>query len=255
MTPTPPIQPDAPDASQPVPPERALRSVPPDAGVGENTTRELYAQLITMLAQENAAETQTQRRFSLRNAGQILRRRWLPMLIIFLAVGYGLSRVLKPGRPMYSATASLLLPPPSAPGSNQFMIDDGSDSVTRQYDTEAQIAIITSPELIARALKYLKPELRVAGWGDEEVREAGVVASAPISENIIDITAFSYSPEASKRLANAVGGVYKLDTEYRTQNARKNDLEFTQKKVKDVSQELDTAKEKLRAYKEGNRRV
>ncbi len=247
MTPTPPHQSDAP---QSVPPERALRPMPPDGGVSEDTTRELYTQLIAMLGQENAVEAQATRRFSLRSAGQVLRRRWLPMLIVFLAVGYGLSRVLKPGRPTFSATAALLLPPPSGPGSNQFMIDDGSDSATRQYDTEAQIAIITSPEIIARALKYLKPELRVAGWGDAEVREAGVTASAPISENIIDITAFSYSPEASQRLANAVGGVYKLEMEYRTQNARKKELDFVTQKAKGVSQELNAAKEKLRTYKE-----
>jgi len=215
----------------------------------DDTTRELYAHLINLLSQDGTPRAEPPRKPPLEGALDLLRRRWLPMLVVFALSSLLLSRVLRPGPPTFSATASMLLPPiPNAGKSTS--IDDGSDTVARQYDTEAQIAIITAPRIVERAVARLTPAQKIEGWGSELIRSVPIQASSLTSQNIIDITVASLSAKSSKRLANIIGGVYKLDTYERTSQAREQDVAFISRQAEAVRVQLASAQQELQNFKQ-----
>ncbi len=215
----------------------------------DDTTRELYAHLINLLSQDGTPREEPPRKPPLEGVLALLRRRWLPMLLVFALSSLALSRVLKPGPPMFSATASMLLPPAPSVGKSA-SIDDGSDTVARQYDNEAQIAIITAPRIVDRSVALLTPEQKIAGWGSDKIRSVPIQASSLTSPNIIDITVTSLNPNASKRLANIIGGVYKLDTFERTNQARQQDVEFITQQATSVRGQLAAAQDAVRNFKQ-----
>jgi capsular exopolysaccharide synthesis family protein len=240
----------APDDSER--PTRALAERDADRAYSEeNTTRELYAQLINMLSQEPGAKKEPARSSPLDGVWTTLRRRWIPMLVAFVVAMYGLSQYLRPRQTLYTSTVTMLLPPlPAARAATSLAPNDGSDTVARQYDTEAQIAIITSPRIVARAMAKLKSADRKRGWGSDKARSAPVSASSSSSESLIDISVTGLDPGASKRLANTVGGIYIRDTYERTTQAREQDLRFVREKAAQTRRQLDKAQRDLREYKE-----
>lgn len=215
----------------------------------ENTTRELYARLINLLSQDGEKPPEPPRKSPLEGVLLLIKRRWAPMLLVFALASLGLSRVLKPGPPVFSATASMLLPPISGPGKSGAAIDDGSDTVARQYDTEAQIAIITAPHIVERAVVGLEPQQKIRGWGSDKIRSVPVEAASLTSENIIDITVSSLNADSSKKLANRIGGVYILDTEERTSKARRKEADIAARQARAVGAQLAQAQKALLDFK------
>lgn len=218
----------------------------------ENTTRELYARLINLLSQDGEAPPEPPRKSPLEGAMLLLKRRWLPMLVIFALSSLALSRVLKPGPPTFTAAASMLLPPVLGQGKGGPAIDDGSDTVARQYDTQAQIAIITAPRIVERAVAGLKPEDKIKGWGSDKIRTVPVEAASLTSENIIDITVSSLNLSASKNLADRVGDTYIQDTKERTAEARVKQAEIAAVQAEEVQKQLVQAQKELQDFKERN---
>ena len=180
----------------------------------------------------------------------MLHRRLIPMTFMFVIGLFCVAWLIRPDKPVYLATTTVLLPKSSL---NDVLIQlSGAPNAENnaRSSTETQIAIMTSPEVISRSLARLKPELRQRGWGSLDVNQAEVSASSTVSDDLIDVAVVSLDPESSRTLANTVADVYTVRMRELDSQSQEANLQFIGQKVKEVQNELLEAKQKLRAFRE-----
>jgi capsular polysaccharide biosynthesis protein len=159
----------------------------------------------------------------LRSTWTILRRR-SRLLVIAMVLGAlaGLGLVwFFP--PPYSSTSVVLLPSATQGGSGK----------TGEYDTDTQVIIATSAEILARAGTQLKPQL-----SQEEVQRR--VAAEARTDAILQITAGGSTSHQAEELASAVAASF---VAYLEDSSRA--LSSAQRKV--LQQRLDTLNDSLRS--------
>ena len=209
----------------------------------DESIREFYGRLVNLLTQDN--EFDGGRKKSANSLWVALRRRWLPTILLVALVFFGLYSLLKPRQFTYLAGTTLLLPPREA-RSNQDSFATPEDS----YDTEAQLAIIGSDQIVNRALARVPAELRGRGWGDPNIKRVGVNVNSLQSDSLVDISAASLDPKASVRLVNEMVAAYREYTENRYSQTKNTNLNLTRQRVQKAARDLGQARRELRAYKE-----
>jgi succinoglycan biosynthesis transport protein ExoP len=125
---------------------------------------------------------------------EILRRRWLGVLLIALTT-LALASIVTLVMPMkYTATTRLFF---SVPGASASELAQGSTFAEKQMSSYAEVA--TSPRVLTPVIQQLG--LRVT---PQELAES-VEASVPVETVILDIAATDLDPTRSAQIANAVG--------------------------------------------------
>ncbi len=200
--------------------------------------RDFYAQLVTLLTQENAPPPpKPSSRGSLRFA---LKRRWLPALVLAALTFLGLNHLLRPKHINYTASAQLLLPPRPVVGAADPLAPPEAN-----YDTAAQVALIGSEEITQKAMTRVPADLRQAGWGTREVFPPDVqVASASSDSNssLIEISVPSGDPDASQLLATELINAYTQFNRQRGAETRDENLRRAKSRVTQVSAALERAR-------------
>ena len=209
----------------------------------DESMREFYGRLVNLLTQDNEGEAK--RKKGGNALAVALRRRWLPALLLTALAFFGLYSVLKPRQFTYMASTTLLLPPRESANNK-----DPFSPLEDSYDTEAQLAIIGSDQIVNRALARVPADLRQRGWGDPNIKRVSVNVNALKSDSLVDISTASLSPKASVRLVNEMVAAYREYTKNRyTQNKGEN-LDLTRERVKKTKSDLANARRELRDYKE-----
>lgn len=220
-----------------------LSAAHPDAAE-ESSLREFYAQLTTLLTQDNAPQAKKKSRNTLLSA---LRRRWFPALLVSAIAFAGLTSLLRPRQSVYDSSVMLLLPPRIV-GSSQNQ--DPFTPPEESYDTEAELAIIGSESIVTKAMSQVPPMLRLRGWGNTNVTAAPVQAVAYGSDSLININVSSLDPAASLRLADEMVSAYTDYTRRRYEQNRTENLKITEERVTESGQLLESARNQLRRFKE-----
>ncbi len=210
----------------------------------EDSMREFYGRLVTLLTQENEA---TAGRKKGDNALVVaLRRRWLPALLLLALAFFGLYSLLKPRQLTYTASTVLLLPPQSPANSNNDPFAAPEDS----YDTAAQLAIIASEKIVGDALSHVPAQLRQRGWGDPNIKRVFVNATALDSDSLITISVASHDDKASLSMVNEMVAAYRDYTNNRYSQNKNENLSLTRNRLRKTGRDLASARRQLRAYKE-----
>ncbi|MBV9864714.1 MAG: polysaccharide biosynthesis tyrosine autokinase [Abitibacteriaceae bacterium] len=218
-------------------------------------TRLLLEQLLTTLSHESVpAEEKMAHTIGLGHYLTALRRRWRPMLFVFLVTTALIAFKLKPEAATYAATATMLLPTANNSTAAATATDVANlisgKVVASGGSVDTQIAVVESPDLVAKAMSKLPHDLRAKGWQDPNALAADVKAAAPISTDLIDITARAGNPTAAKALANEMIDVYGEYLKNQNKNLTKANLIFLRQTVNNVKHNLDNAKRQLQNFKE-----
>lgn len=219
-------------------------------------TQILLEQILNTLAQESAPpEEKTTPSYGLALIATVARRRWRPMLFVLMVSAALVLYRLKPDKPQYVATSTMILPSANGTSSSSISATDLVAIVTGtrnglggQVDT--QIAIVKGPSLIARAMAKLSPALRQRGWGDPKASWAPVDARAPVSTDLIDISVTAGDPVAAMALANSLIDAFAERSKEEGNRTFDKNLAFLKKTVDKVGDDLNRAKRELQAYKE-----
>lgn len=215
-------------------------------------TKVLLEQLITTLSQESAPlEEKTSRVTNLGYYLTALRRRWRPMLFVFLVASALVAYKLKPDGVTYAATATMLLPSAST-SSGPATATDVANLISGKVvasggSVDTQIAIIQSPKIVQPAedsLPQYFPHNGSRGYW------AGVRAAAPISPDLIDITVTSNNGAVATALANRIIVVYGDYLKSQNKALTRTNLNFLRQTVGKVKRDLDKAKHDLQNFKE-----
>ncbi|BCM90916.1 putative tyrosine-protein kinase YveL [Abditibacteriota bacterium] len=201
--------------------------------------REFYAQLVSLLTNENANPApKPPTRSSLRFA---LRRRALPTLVVAALAFVALGLMLRPKQVIYTAQTQLLLPPRPSGG-----MSDPLAPPETSYDTAAQIAIIGSDELTLDAMKHVPSQTRLKGWGTTAAFSpgVGVAAAAPDGTgSLVEISVPSLDADASEKLATEVVNAYTRFTLNRSTQNQNDNLSRTRARVAQVGAQLEQARQ------------
>ena len=208
-----------------------------------------HAQLLSALLQDGAPPEERSRKFSPESYFAVLRRRGWLMLAVFLLTATVVTWRLRPTRPDYFATATMLLPRATT------NVSGAADALTMiglrpssGGDVNTEIAILTSPPVVEKALSYLKPELRQRGWpGGDAAGSINAVAS--VSPSLIDITVTSLDPDASTALANALIRAHAQRSRNQAAQANQESLVFVAQQKKEANDLLIKAKRELEQYR------
>jgi capsular exopolysaccharide synthesis family protein len=222
------------------------------ASLADPQVRALMEQLLATLGQETAP-VEERAPSSGFNAGKyrgVLRRRWKPMLAVFLLTLAAVAWRLRPTETIYMATATMLPPKSTAPTTTTDPLSILLKSATTNATMGTQVAILTSPPLIERALKTLPASLRRAGWGNRVPGKNDVQATAPSTSETIDIMVSAADPRAAIALANALVNVYGAHTQELADQSNRSNLLLMKQQVEDAKRLMLKAKQDLRDYKE-----
>lgn len=242
-------------------------------------TRAVLDQLVSALHGDNSGHA-AQTRPASQRYGAILRRRWKPLLLVFALTSALLGYKMRPQQDIYSAIASMTLPSANSGSANNDAADAlaGIRGIDVPSRTDTQIAIITSPGMVKRALSALPASLRTRGWAARAENGAAVpapppnikavwtawwnpswgypvvdkpvLASAFTSPDIIDIAVNSHDPDASIALANGMISTYAAYLRENSTSSTQQRLEFVRGTLGKKARDLDEAKRALRAYQE-----
>ena len=209
----------------------------------DESMREFYGRLVNLLTQDNEGEAK--RKKGGNALAVALRRRWVPALLLMALAFFGLYVVLKPRQFTYLASTTLLLPPRESQDNK-----DPFSPLEDSYDTQAQLAIIGSDQIVNRALARVPADLRQRGWGDPNIQRVSVNVNSLQSDSLVDISAASLSPKASVRLVNEMVVAYRDYTKNRYTQTKGENLDLTRKRVQTTGRDLANARRALREYKE-----
>jgi len=225
------------------------------ANLADPQVRALMEQLLATLGQEAAPveEKAASSGFNLGKYRGMLRRRWKPVLAVFVLTLAAVAWRLQPNETVYMATATML--PPK--GTMTATATDPLSILLKSSATNAtmgtQVAILTSPPLIERALKRLPESLRRAGWGNLTPGRNYAQATSPATSDTIDIMVSAADPRAAITLANALVDVYGVHTQELADQSNRSNLVLMKQQVADAEQLMLKAKQDLRDYKERHR--
>jgi uncharacterized protein involved in exopolysaccharide biosynthesis len=215
----------------------------------------LLEQLLSTVAQDSApAAERPERGPSLASYLGAVRRRWKPMLLIFLLATAAVAWKLKPGASSYVTTATMLLPSSGASGGADAaaaMLGARRDAPGGAIDT--QIAIVQSPKLVARAKAIAKLRLARAKKPTKNVDDVTIRAAAPVSPELIDITVTAPDPDSATYVANAAVQAYSERTSSAGNEIHEANLQFVSSQVREVNSRLQSAKRELQRFKDQNK--
>ena len=209
----------------------------------DESMREFYGRLVGLLTQDN--DSDGGRKKSGGSMLVALRRRWLPAVLLMALTFFGLYSLLKPRQSTHMASTTLLLPPrESQNNQDPFALPEDS------YDTEAQLAIIGSDQIVNRALARVPAELRQRGWGDPNIKRVGVNVDSLESDSLVDISAASRDPRASVRLVDEMVAAYRDYTKSRYSQTKGANLTLARQRLQKAERALAQARNQRRNYKE-----
>lgn len=234
--------------------------------------RALMEHLMTQLARDTAPIEDRERLaggFRLANYTSVLRRRWLPMLLVFLVALPLVAWRMRPGATRYVASARMLLPSGAPAGveaggggsAEGKGVDLGALSgykSSSESKVDTQIAIVQSPMMIRRALRLVPASLRQSGWGSREVNSAlgaaagTVTATSTVSPDLIDITVNAAAPAAAVALANNLVRAYGDYIKEFSQQSNQVGLNFVARQRREAERQLLVTKRDLQKFKERN---
>ncbi len=207
--------------------------------------RDFYAQLVTLLTQDNTARAPVKKnRAGLKEA---LRRRLWPALALFLLTFGALGYLLRPKQATYTSSVVLLLPPRDTQV-NKDPLSSGDEA----YDAPAQIAIIGSEQIVREAMRHVSPDVRKRGFGDRNAQMAPVDVTPAGSDQLVAITVSSLDPGASIITANAMVNAYINYTRNRFSQNRNENRNVTRKRAQTLSNQLLAVQLEKQAFKERN---
>lgn len=220
-----------------------------------DASRLLVEHLLASL-KEDAVEEHASRRWNLSHYAGIVRRRWLPMLVAGVLVGGIVGWKLAPTEPLFTATSVMLLPAKNSPTpvvtDPTGLLGNLVKSVATSNPT-TQIAIITSPDLVAKAILKLTPEERKAGFGDVEMKKAVAIAKVSgavgDSTDIINITVMAKDEKVAVKLANLIIDAYADRTQELANSTNNKNLVLLKDQLKYTYGLMIKAKNELRDYK------
>jgi capsular exopolysaccharide synthesis family protein len=221
----------------------------PGLDLADPRTRLMIEKMLTALSQENAASAEKHgSHFSLPDYTAVLMRRWFPMLLVFIATLFLVAWRLKPGVPVYSATTTMMLPPVARQVGDD-PLKTGLSTLSVGNTAATRIALVTSPELVERALQRLDAPLKQRGWGSAEVKHVQVNAVAPVSPDLIDVTVTAQDQEAAITLANTLVDVYGQWVKDMTRDSYNDSIKMLAQQKVQAEKLLLAAKNDLQAYK------
>jgi capsular exopolysaccharide synthesis family protein len=222
-----------------------------EINVSDPRTRVLLEQLLTTLSSENTtAPDKGTRGPSLGSYLGMFRRRWKPMLLIFVLALAAVSWKLKPGETFYVASTTMLLPGSSGASSSDAALAAlgvGKDAPGGMIDT--QIAIIQSPTFLQNVRRISKERLSRLGKPTTNVESVAVAAAAPVSPELINITVTAADPDTARVFANASVDAYADRTRERGDELHAANMRQVGQQVKEVDKRLRDAKNALQRYK------
>jgi len=220
--------------------------------VDDPRTRVLLEQLLTTLSQDSAPQAERALKApAISNYIGVWKRRWKPMLLVFLLALAAVAYKLKPGENYYVTTATLLLPHSgdNAASALQGLVRDAPGGAI-----ETHIAIIQSLPFKRKVLERAKQRLLKKQKPVEAAKVAAstIQAAAPVSIDLIDITVTSPSGDAAMEVANTCADAFAERLSSQGQEVAKQNLAFVKKQKDDASRQLEAAKFKLKQFKQKN---
>ncbi len=211
----------------------------------EASIRDFYAQLVTLLTQDNTARAPVKKsRAGLKEA---LRRRLWPALALFLLTFGALGYLLRPKQATYTSSVTLLLPPRDTQSNR-----DPLTSSEESYDAPAQIAIIGSEQIVREAMRHVPPDVRKRGFGDRNAQMVPVEVTPAGSDLLVAITVSSLDPGASIITTGAMVNAYINYTRNRFSQNRNDNLKVTRNRAATLNSQLNAVQQEKRALKERN---
>lgn len=211
-------------------------------------TRAVVEQLMATLSHDGGGEEKVRRGFNPGHYFAILRRRWRPMLAVFVLVCAAISWKMRPTEATYIATTTMLLPSksPNTPGGAALdpLVAMGLSRGAAGGAVETEIAIITSPMLIQRAINEMPPALKA------RAAQAAVSAKAPTTPDLINVSVEAEDKTAAIVLANTVSDVYSKRTRELASQRDEERLKQLDEQVAYANKLLTKAKNELQQYKE-----
>lgn len=232
--------------------------------VDDPRTRALLEQLLQTITMDGVGSSEKERpRPSLvSEIWMALRRRWKPMLVVFALALAAISWKLRPVGTQFVATATMQLPKSSDGGSPDLLgISGQRNAAGSTLDT--QIAIIKSAPFVnwvkhkaqlaledqARHGRLPAPQ-RDAAIG--AIKDATFEAQAPVSPELVNVTATSDNPVTSVTLANTSIDMYGERLIHRGNLSQNVDKDFVRNRRDEKLKELNRAKVDLQKFKEAN---
>ncbi|MDF2440322.1 MAG: hypothetical protein JWN98_1306 [Abditibacteriota bacterium] len=219
--------------------------------IADPRTQVLLEQLLTTLSHETAPEPEKSLKApSISTYLGMMRRRWKPMLLIFLVTLAAVSWKLKPGEVQYITSATMLLPAADSgnAASAAAALLGAKDAPGGSIDT--QIAIATSPEVLNDARYRAKLVLQQKGQPTAPVDDAEVKAAAPVSPELIDVTVTAKTSAAATTLANSIVVAFANYLSEKGNEVHTKNMNVVRDQVKTVGKQLEVAKADLQAYKD-----
>lgn len=227
--------------------------------MGDPRTRAIVEQVLSTLTLEShAQDDKVTRGFRLTDYLGIVRRRGLYMAVLFVLTFAAVAYKLRPQQITYVAEGTMLLPASSgAMGMGAAAGSAATDALSALGisrgsgggSTDTEIAILTSPKLVATAMKTLNHDLRRRGWKDPNATKATVDAKAPTSPAVITITVNANDPEAAATLNNAIVQTYIQRTKNMASDTDRERLKQLKEQLSTARKLLTDAKVALRNYK------
>lgn len=185
----------------------------------------------------------------LRQLLAMLRRRRKILLAVFLTIVATGALWTWLSRPVYQATATLLVNTSSPNDRSMLEVAFLTDLVqgTRTRSQETQIEILKSAPVLEGALRRLSPEDKksIAGFSDTTV--------TPLRDtDVIAVSVFSHSPKAAAALANALCEEYIEQSKQRNRRQVRTAAQYVSGRLADVGKDLTRARAILRDYKRRN---
>jgi capsular exopolysaccharide synthesis family protein len=177
------------------------------------------------------------------------RRRWvvIAVTILFTALGvvYTITR-----KPIYQAVVKLALiteSTKSAPTSTDDILSSLELTSTRNTDT--QVEIMKSPDLLDKAFAQIPANSRQKGFESDTIPSWSYSIDAKPDSDVVNITASAYTARLSKLLAQNIAETY-LDQD-KTNNVRATQtaLQYVEKEMANTKAQLTRASEDLARYK------
>lgn len=194
----------------------------------------------------------------LKRVWSILRRRWLVMLIVLVAVLASGAAYTLLKTPVYESTAMVVVVTNApVPGrSDDLRVLNDLLALTKSSSVQSHLQLIMSPEVLGTAAARLGEDDIETGFGGTTVpRWAVKVHTATRDSDVISISARAYDPVVAANLANSVVRTYiERDLAFSSEATRQGRA-YVSSELETVQKQLDEAQEQLAEYKQESKLV
>lgn len=189
--------------------------------------------------------------FDLREYLLVLRRRWLPVFLVAVAVFVFMANRTLKERKMYEATSKLVVTTKNgarAVGASSQYASTLQD-VRQARDVETQLELINSPDLIEDAYARIPRKTQIAGFGTTTPPGGAYTAAAKPDTDVITITGRAFTPSGAAAIANAVAEAYLDEDLKRNSQATRQARKYVESEMTRIGSDLAKASEKLADFK------